>query len=350
VVSEGELRRALAAGVAPEKIVFSGVGKTDTEIAFGLDAGIGQFNVESEPELEAISAIGAASSQSAKVALRVNPDVDAMTHDKIATGRGEDKFGIPFRDVPRLYARAAALPGIEPVGLAVHIGSQLTSLEPFRKAFTRIAQLVRALRADGQVVRRIDLGGGLGIVYDSEEPPHPDDYAAMVRETVGDLGCDLMFEPGRLLAGNAGVLVTRVVYIKDGESRRFAIVDAAMNDLLRPSLYDAHHGVAPVTEIVPGATPATVPTEVVGPVCETGDVLARSRDLPGLAAGDLLAILSAGAYGAVMSSAYNTRPIAPEIMVNGGHYSVIRPRQTYDILLNQDRMPDWLDDAAEVPR
>jgi diaminopimelate decarboxylase len=340
VVSEGELRQALAAGIPAEKAVFSGVGKTRNEMEFALSAGVGQFNVESEPELEALSTVAARMGKTAVVALRVNPDVDAETHHKIATGRSEDKFGIAHEDAARIYARGAALPGIDMAGLAVHIGSQLTSLGPFRAAFRRVAEMVRDLRQAGHGVRRLDLGGGLGIVYDSEEPPHPTAYAAMVRDEVGDLGCELVFEPGRLIAGNAGVLVTRVIFVKQGASKNFVIVDAAMNDLLRPSLYDAYHAIDPVIEPAPGAELSRA--DVVGPICETGDVLAGDRQLPPLKNGDLLVVRSAGAYGAVMASSYNTRPPAPEILVNGDLHDVIRARETYDMMMARDRMPDWL--------
>ena len=341
VVSEGELRRALAAGVAPERIVFSGVGKSRSEMEYALAAGIAQFNVESEPELVALSELAAESGRTAAVAIRVNPDVDAGTHDKIATGRREDKFGIGMDTAPAVYRRAASLDGIAMVGLAVHIGSQLTSLEPFRTAFARVATLASRLEADGFRIARLDLGGGLGIVYDSESPPHPDDYAAMVRDVTEGLDCELLFEPGRLLVGNAGVLVTRVIYVKDGATRRFVIVDAAMNDLMRPALYGAHHVIEPVREPDPG-TPRSA-ADVVGPVCETGDILAVQRDMPALAADDLLAIRSAGAYGAVMASVYNSRLLVPEIMVDGDRFAVVRARTDYDTLLAQDRIPDWLD-------
>ena len=344
VVSEGELRRALAAGIPGDRIVFSGVGKTRAEMAFALDAQVAQFNVESEPELLALSEIAASRGAVAPVALRVNPDVDAATHDKIATGRKGDKFGIDIDLAPALYVRAAALPGIETVGVAVHIGSQLTSLEPFEAAFARLVELVKALRADGLVVPTLDLGGGLGIVYRDEEPPHPVDYAAMVKAALGGLRCRLLFEPGRLLVGNAGVLVTRVIYVKRGRDRRFVIVDAAMNDFLRPALYGACHKIIPVAAPADGA--AETAADVVGPVCETGDILAAGHPLPELAPDALLAIESAGAYGAVMASSYNTRLPVAEIMVNGDQFCVIRPRPGYDDLLSLDRLPDWLDQPA----
>jgi diaminopimelate decarboxylase len=342
VVGEGELRRAVAAGVPPEKIVFSGVGKTRAEMTFALETGIGQFNVESVPELEALDEVARAMGRIAPIALRVNPDVDAGTHDKIATGRKDDKFGIDIALAPALYARASGMKGLKAVGVAVHIGSQLTTLAPFRAAFERVAALVRHLRADGLTVERLDLGGGLGIVYRGESPPHPDDYAAMVAETVGDLGTRLQFEPGRLLVGNAGILVTSVIYVKETASKRFLIVDAAMNDLIRPTLYGAHHDIVTETEMA-GAPES--PAEVVGPVCETGDVLASDRMLPdSLSGGALLALESAGAYGAVMSSTYNTRLPVPEVMVNDDRFFVIRPRPDFDTLLSLDRLPGWLKD------
>ncbi len=344
VVSEGELRRALAAGVPGQRIVFSGVGKTAAELAFALEAGIHQFNVESEPELEALGAIAAGAGRTAPVALRVNPGVDAGTHHKIATGRRENKFGVPLERAPEVYARAAAMPGIEVVGVDVHIGSQLTDLAPFESAFRRVADLVRALRADGYPVPRLDLGGGLGIAYeDDEAPPLPDAYAAMVRDVVGDLGCELLLEPGRLIAGNAGVLVSRVIYVKDS-GRRFVILDAAMNDLLRPSLYDAYQRLLPVLE--PAAGAALVPADIVGPVCETGDVFALDAATPPLEAGQLVAICSAGAYGAVMASTYNSRLLVPEVLVKDDEFAVVRRRPGYDEMLALDAIPDWLSEPV----
>jgi diaminopimelate decarboxylase len=339
VVSGGELQRALVAGVPPERIVFSGVGKTDAEIATALAAGIRQFNVESDAELEALSAVAVRLGRKAEIAIRVNPDVDAGTHAKITTGKADNKFGIDIARAPEVYARAAALPGVDAASVAVHIGSQLTDLAPFRAAFGHVADLVRRLRADGHDIRRLDLGGGLGIAYREEAPPSPAAYAAMVRETVGDLGCGLMFEPGRALVGRAGVLATRVIYTKQATRRGFVIVDAAMNDLLRPALYDAWHEIRPVR--APAADAPRKPVDIVGPVCETGDTFGVDRPVPPLVAGDLLVIENAGAYGAVMSSAYNTRPPAPEVLVDGGKFAIVRPRQTVDDLLAQERFADW---------
>ncbi len=342
IVSEGELRRALAAGIAPAKIVFSGVGKTAREIAFALETGIDQFNVESEQELELLSELATARGLTAKIAVRVNPDVDARTHEKIATGKAENKFGISWKRAPAVYARAKALSGIDAVGIDVHIGSQLTELEPFRKAFARVAEMVETLRSQGHAISRIDLGGGLGIPYlgDNDIPPHPDEYAAMVKRAVGHLGCELTFEPGRLIVGNAGILVASVIYEKTGDDRNFLIVDAAMNDLIRPTLYDAHHEIVPVAE--PREAGETV-YDIVGPVCETGDFLARGRAMPRLKSGDLVAVLSAGAYGAVQASQYNTRPLVPEVLVNGADFAVVRARPSYDEILKQDMIPRWLD-------
>jgi len=344
VVSEGELRRALAAGVPPSRIIFSGVGKTRAELASAIDHGIHQVNVESLPEMEALSAVATERGAAVDIAIRVNPNVDAETHHKISTGRKEDKFGIAIADAPAAYDRAAALPGINPIGVAVHIGSQLTSLKPFRAAFTHVAELVRALRERGHAISRLDLGGGLGVPYKDEVPPPPADYAAMVRETVGGLGCALAFEPGRMIVGNAGILVCGVIYIKEGNDKRFIIVDAAMNDLIRPALYDSYHAVIPVKEPAPGA--ALAPADIVGPVCETGDTFAVSRPVPPFLTGDLLAFGTAGAYGAVMASTYNARPLVPEVLVNGDAYAVVRKRQSYESLLALDSFADWQDDRA----
>jgi diaminopimelate decarboxylase len=340
VVSEGELRRALVAGVPAGKIVFSGVGKTRAEMTMALEADCGQFNIESEPELAVLSEVASALGKTATIVLRVNPDVDADTHHKISTGRAGDKFGIELDRIRDVYAAAAKLSGVNPAGLAVHIGSQLTRLDPFRDAFERIAALVRDLRADGLNVDRVDLGGGLGIVYRDEIPPVPTEYAEIVRDVFGDLDVALTFEPGRRLTGEAGILVTRVIYVKESGGRQFAVVDAAMNDLIRPTLYEAWHDIDPVKQ--PGADAEIAPVDIVGPVCETGDVLAVQRDMPPLAPEDLLAVRSAGAYGAVMSSTYNSRLLIPETMVNGAQFAVIRPRHDYDTLIGQDVVPGWI--------
>jgi diaminopimelate decarboxylase len=342
VVSEGELRRVLAVGVAPEKIAFSGVGKTREEMAFAIQHGIFAFNVESEPELRALSGIAASLGASARIALRVNPDVDARTHHKIATGKAENKFGVSFADALALYRLARALPNIEPRGVHMHIGSQITDLDPFRNAFALLKELVGELRADGFAVDFVNLGGGLGVPYRNDEPapPLPSAYGKLVRDTVGDLGCKLLFEPGRLIAANAGILVSRVVYVKHGEPKTFTIVDAAMNDLIRPTLYDAYHEIWPVAESAPDA--AMLTSDVVGPVCETGDYLALGRTLPELHAGDLVAVMTAGAYGAVLASQYNSRLLVPEVLVAGGKYAVTRPRPSYGEMLAAERLPDWL--------
>lgn len=341
VVSEGEYRRVRAAGVPGDRIVFSGVGKTRGEMRVALEGGIRQFNVESEPELQALSEVAAAMGVTAPVTLRVNPDVDARTHEKIATGRKEDKFGVPIARAREIYAQAAALPGIAVVGVDVHIGSQLTDLAPFEAAYAKVADLTRALRQDGHRIDRLDLGGGLGIPYarSNEVPPLPLDYGAMVKRTVGDLGCEIEIEPGRLIAGNAGVLLASVIYLKAGEGRDFLILDAAMNDLIRPAMYGAWHDILPVAE--PVAAPDRV-YDVVGPVCESGDTFARGRPLPPMAAGDLVAFRSAGAYGAVMASEYNARPLVPEVLVAGDHFAVIRPRPSFDEMLARDTIPPWL--------
>jgi diaminopimelate decarboxylase len=344
IVSEGELRRALAAGMPPQRIIFSGVGKTAPELAAALDAGIHQVNVESIAELERLSEIAAARGAICPVAIRVNPDVDALTHDKIATGRKADKFGIAADETVAAYRLAAELPGVTPVGLAVHIGSQLIDLDPYRQAFRHLASLVVELRAAGFALDRIDLGGGIGIGYRGERAPSADDYARLVRQVFGRLDLALSFEPGRLLTAEAGLLVTAVVYVKKGPSKTFVVVDAAMNDLLRPALYGAWHDILPVRRPPPGA--ALGPVDVVGPVCEAGDSFAVDRDLPPLAEGDLLAVAAAGAYGAVMGSTYNSRLLAPEVLVAGTQFSVVRPRPSYDALLALDTIPDWLPDRA----
>ncbi|MGB1548690.1 MAG: diaminopimelate decarboxylase, partial [Alphaproteobacteria bacterium] len=340
VVSGGELQRALAAGIPADRIVFSGVGKTREEMVRALDAEILQFNIESEAELEVLSELANARGKQAPVALRVNPDVDSKTHGKIATGRRGDKFGIEWGRIENAYALAAGLPGIEIAGIAVHIGSQLVDLEPFRAAFTRIVELVTRLRKGAHRIERLDLGGGLGIPYGDETPPGPEEYADLIREVTASLGCRLILEPGRLIVGNAGILVTRVVHVKEGSEHRFVIVDAAMNDLLRPALYDAAHRVEPVTE--PQETDRPAPMEIVGPVCESSDVFASGQPLPPVQAGDLLAIRSAGAYGAVMASEYNTRPLVPEVLVHGAQFAVIRPRPTVESILARESIPDWL--------
>ena len=341
VVSGGELARALNAGVPGERIVFSGVGKTRAEMRAALEAGIYQFNVESEPELEALNEVAQGMGVAAPITIRVNPDVDAKTHEKIATGKAENKFGIPWARARDVYARAGGMANIAVVGIDVHIGSQLTALEPFEAAFRKVAELVHTLREDGHAIDRLDLGGGLGIPYDETVPPHPDAYGRMVTQVVGNLGCRLIFEPGRMIAGNAGILVSEVLYIKDGENRRFAILDAAMNDLARPALYDAHHGAIPVIEPEGGALDTY---DLVGPVCETGDTFARGRTMPALTSGDLVAFLSAGAYGAVMASTYNARPLVPEVLVRGDRFAIVRPRPTIEELIGLDRLPDWLED------
>jgi len=342
VVSGGEYRRARAAGVPGERIVFSGVGKTREEMAYVLENGIGQFNVESEPELEALSQVAASMGKRAPITLRVNPDVDAKTHEKISTGKSENKFGIPIARAREIYARAAALPGIEVIGVDVHIGSQLTDLAPFEEAYTKIAQLTHELRADGHDIRRLDLGGGLGIPYtrSNEVPPLPSDYGQMVKRVVGDLGCEIVIEPGRLISGNAGLLVSAVIWNKQGEGRDFLILDAAMNDLVRPAMYNAHHDIIPVIEAAEGDE--SQPYDVVGPVCETGDTFAKARALPQLSSGDLVAFRSAGAYGAVMASEYNTRPLIPEVLVHDDQFAVIRARPTFEEILARDTIPAWL--------
>ncbi len=343
VVSEGELRRALAAGIPAEKIVFSGVGKTAREMDFALAAGIHCFNVESEPELELLSARAVAAGRTAPVSLRINPDVDARTHKKISTGKAENKFGIAWQRARAVYARAAELPGIKVIGIDTHIGSQITELQPFDDAFALLAELVATLRADGHAIQHVDLGGGLGIPYrtDNSPPPLPDAYAEIVRKHVTSLGLKVIFEPGRLIVGNAGILVSEVIYVKEGDAKNFLIVDAAMNDLIRPTLYDAFHEIKPV--VLPAADTPRMMVDVVGPVCETGDYLGHDRDLPRLAPGDLIAVGTAGAYGAVQAGTYNTRLLVPEVLVDGDRFHVVRPRPSYEDLIGLDSMPDWLD-------
>jgi diaminopimelate decarboxylase len=342
VVSEGELRRALAAGIPASKILFSGVGKTAREMDFALSAGILCFNVESEPELELLSARATALGKVAPVSLRINPDVDAKTHKKISTGKAENKFGIPWQRARQVYARAAELPGLKVTGIDTHIGSQITELQPFDDAFALLVELVGALRADGHAIEHVDLGGGLGIPYrvDNSPPPLPDAYARIVRKHVTSLGLKVMFEPGRLIVGNAGILVSEVIFVKEGDAKNFLVVDAAMNDLIRPTLYDAFHDIRPVVQQPAAAPRMTV--DVVGPVCETGDYLGHERDLPRLKAGDLIVIATAGAYGAVQAGTYNTRLLVPEVLVDGDRFHVVRPRQTYDELIGLDSIPDWL--------
>ncbi|MDP2698816.1 diaminopimelate decarboxylase [Thalassospira sp.] len=342
VVSVGEMRRALRAGVPPSKLIFSGVGKADAEMREALEADIAQINVESVPELEELNRVALDMGKKARIALRINPHVDAKTHEKIATGKAENKFGIDWTRAIEIYRQAAKMDGIEITGIAMHIGSQLTDLSPFREAFTRLAGLVEQLRAEGIDIRNLDLGGGLGIAYQGETPPLPDAYGQMVRETVGHLGCHITLEPGRLIVGNAGILVSRVMYVKDGEAKRFVILDAAMNDLIRPTLYNAYHEIIAVDQ--PGKDDKIALVDVVGPVCETGDTFGKDRPLPdAIKPGDLVAICSAGAYGAVMSSTYNTRALAPEVLVREDQFAVIRPRQSIDELIALDRIPDWME-------
>lgn len=341
-VSEGEIRRALAAGIPASRIVFSGVGKKAGEMDFALEAGIYCFNVESEPELELLSQRAMALGKVAPVSLRINPDVDARTHAKISTGKSENKFGIPISRAREAYARAAALPGIRVSGVDAHIGSQITDLQPFDDAFTLMAELVSQLRADGHDLTHVDMGGGLGVPYqyDNSPPPLPVAYAEIVRRHFADIGARLVFEPGRLIVGNAGILVTEVIYLKEAEAKNFLIVDAGMNDLIRPTLYEAYHDIRPVTE--PAADAEWLKADVVGPVCETGDYLGLDRNLPRMAPGDLVAVYTAGAYGAVQSGTYNTRPLIPEVLVDGDRFAVVRRRQTYEELIGLDTLPDWL--------
>jgi len=342
VVSGGEYRRARAAGVPGDKIVFSGVGKTREEIKLALTGGIRQFNVESEPEMAVLSTVAEELGVTAPITIRVNPDVDAKTHAKIATGKSENKFGIPIARARAVYAMATALPGLEIVGIDVHIGSQLTELAPYEQAYLKVAELTEALREDGHTIRRLDLGGGLGIPYErsNADPPLPSDYGAMVKRVLGHLGCEIEIEPGRLIAGNAGLMVSEVIYVKSGEGRDFLIIDGAMNDLIRPAMYEAYHDIVPVIEPAVGIEPQ--PIDIVGPVCESGDTFAKQRLMPPLEAGDLVAFRSAGAYGAVMASEYNSRPMIPEVLVHGDQFAVIRARPTFDEMINRDTIPEWL--------
>ena len=341
VVSEGELRQALAAGIDPAKVVFSGVGKTPAELAFGLDAGVGQFNVESESELHSLDQISRQKGTKAPIAIRINPDVDAGSHDKISTGRAHDKFGIAWPGAREVYREAAGLHGIDVAGVAVHIGSQITGLEPFEAAFRAVADAAETLRCDGHDIRRIDLGGGLGVPYEGEQPPSPQEYGELARRITGHLECELVLEPGRAIAANAGILVTSVVHVKSADGHRIVVVDAAMNDLARPSLYDARHAIVPVQEAE--SETDSDPAEIVGPVCETADRFRVDYSLPAVVTGDLLVVRTVGAYGSVMASNYNSRLLVPEVLVKGGEFAVVRPRQTYQDLLGTNVMPNWLE-------
>jgi diaminopimelate decarboxylase len=342
VVSGGELKRARLAGIPPEKIMFSGIGKTASELALAVDEGILCVNVESEAELELLSSIASAKARGVRVSIRVNPDIDAKTHYKIATGKAENKFGIPISRAREIYARAAKLKGLEVAGVDMHIGSQITELDPFGNAFTLLAEFVRVLRTDGHKISHVDLGGGLGIPYrdDNEPPPHPEAYAEVVKRATRDLDCRLIFEPGRLLVGNAGILVTRVLFVKHGEAKNFVVVDAAMNDLIRPTLYDAHHEIWPVAK--KASSGRRIRADVVGPVCESGDFLAVNREMAEPADGALLAVMSAGAYGAVQAGTYNTRGLVQEVLVKGDEWALVRPRLEVDQLIALDHVPDWL--------
>ncbi len=343
VVSGGEYLRAKAAGVPGDKIVFSGVGKTADEMRLALEGGIRQFNVESEPEMVVLDRVAQSLGMVAPITVRVNPDVDAKTHAKIATGKSENKFGIPISRAREVYAMAAKMPGLKVIGIDVHIGSQLTELAPFEAAYKKVAELTEQLRADGHEIKRLDLGGGLGIPYarSNEAPPLPTDYGALIQRTVGHLGCEIEIEPGRLISGNAGLMVSKVIYVKSGEDRDFLILDGAMNDLIRPAMYEAWHDIVPVVEPAPGADPAKY--DIVGPVCESGDTFAKGREMPRVGPDDLVAFRSAGAYGAVMSSEYNSRPLIPEVLVDGDQFAVIRRRPTYEEMISRDTLPTWLE-------
>ena len=342
VVSGGEYLRARAAGVPGDRIVFSGIGKTRAEMTLALQGGIRQFNVESEPEMVVLDEVARSLGVVAPITVRVNPDVDAKTHAKIATGKSENKFGIPIARARDVYALAARLKGLKVIGIDVHIGSQLTDLAPFEQAYRKVAELTGVLRADGHDIRRLDLGGGLGIPYTrgNDAPPLPQDYGALIKRTVGHLGCEIEIEPGRLISGNAGILVSQVIYVKSGEGRNFLILDAAMNDLIRPAMYDAHHDIVAVME--PAVGVEQHPYDIVGPVCESGDTFAKARQMPPVSAGDLVAFRSAGAYGAVMASEYNSRPLIPEVLVQGDQFAVIRARPTYEEMISRDTIPPWL--------
>ena len=342
VVSGGEYKRAREAGVEGSQIVFSGVGKTGAEMKLALTEGVRQFNVESEEELQVLSAIAHNMDKVAPITIRVNPDVDAKTHEKIATGKAENKFGIPISRAREVYAKAASLPGIQVVGIDVHIGSQLTQLLPFEEAYKKLADLTEMLRSDGHEIKRLDLGGGLGIPYGSKDgsPPTPKEYGQMIKRVLGHLNCEIEIEPGRLLVGNAGLLVSEVIYVKKGHDREFLILDAAMNDLLRPALYEAYHDIVPVMQ--PSVNQKNTVYDVVGPVCETGDTFAKSRTMHICKPGELVAFRSAGAYGAAMASEYNTRPLVPEVLVNNSDYSEIRERPTLDEIIGRDKIPNWL--------
>ena len=343
IVSVGEMRRALAAGIPPKKIVYSGVGKKPSELMAALEAGIGQINVESSSELETLNAVAGQLGVKAEITIRVNPDVDASTHAKITTGRKENKFGIDIDLARDAYALAGSLPNLKVVGVAMHIGSQLTTLDPYRDAIAKVRGLIGQLRADGHRIDRFDIGGGLGIVYADEKPPSISSFMQLVAKETDGLGCELTVEPGRRLVGEAGVLVAEVILVKPGVSKTFVIVDAAMNDLIRPTLYEAWHDIVPVRRPRPDAT--TIRCDIVGPVCESGDYLAQNRDLAPLSAGDLIMVRSAGAYGAVMASSYNTRPLAPEVMVDGTRFAVVRPRPSIDEMLSAERFPPWMEPA-----
>ena len=346
VVSDGELIRALQAGIPAHKIVFSGVGKTEAELALALEKDILQINIESVPELERLNAVAKSLRKTAPVALRINPDIDAGSHDKISTGRRGDKFGIEWPLVHEVFSHATELENIQPVGLAVHIGSQLTALKPFKSAFRKLRDMVDLLREAGHEIQRLDVGGGLGIPYDGSDVPSPSAYGKAVADTLGDLECELLFEPGRMLVGNAGILVTKVVYVKNGTARDFVIIDAAMNDLIRPSLYGARHEIIPIMEAAESAIMTTV--DVVGPVCETGDTFATELRMSPVGQDDLLALRSAGAYGAVMASTYNSRALVPEILVRGDQFAVVRERVNIDALLRHERLPNWLSAAPKA--